>query len=122
MAKICKISWLSEPALEAQVTVSDGQFEVICFSQPCNWSINQTLVDPIHCFEMKNVVMDFLNQFKVEKLCEPFGYYLTVQLIDAKSSVATIGDILVQLEGGSLPGDIKEKDFISFYCQRLDLY
>jgi hypothetical protein len=37
--KIKNINWLSQEALEAEVEVTDGKFEINCFAQPLNYQI-----------------------------------------------------------------------------------
>ena len=122
MVTISKISWISKTSLEAEVTVTDGLYEVICFSQPCHEELNKEVHDPIYCLNSRSILKAQQNEYCVEKLKEPFAYYMTGQLINKKSSLVKIGVILVQLEDGVLPGDIEANDYICFYTQRIDIY
>jgi len=45
--KIIKLNWLSKPAQEAELVVSDGVHNCLVFSQPCSVELNQIIVDPL---------------------------------------------------------------------------
>lgn len=122
MTSVSKITWISVNALEAEVTITDGIFEVQCFSQPCNMIINQKVDNLIYCYNNSNVEKVDSNEFKVEKLYQPFAYKMIGKVIDKKELIVRIGDVKIQLEEGSIPRDIEENDYISFYCQRIDIY
>lgn len=119
--RINKINWISEEALEAEVIVTDGTFKVICFAQPLTYQEGSELSEPICCFDTTNIVRSDDNKYKVEKLAGYFSYYLTGRLIDRINGIVRVGGLLFELEGKMLPGDIKEGEFISFCCERLDL-
>ncbi|GAA0694846.1 hypothetical protein [Clostridium cadaveris] len=122
MVRITKINWLSKEALEAEVTVSDGRFELVCFSQPFNYALNDTVKTSLYCYAVSNVIREQNDEFKVEKLYESFAYILTGKLINKKDSVVEIGDVIVEIEKSDLPGDIEEGNYISFNCKRIDIY
>ena len=41
MVIVSKINIISKNSLEAEVTITDGINELVCFSQPCNFKLNQ---------------------------------------------------------------------------------
>lgn len=75
-----KIDWLSKEALEAEVTVDDGRFELTCFSQPFNCALNDFIKTSLYCYEISNVIRVGKSEFKVEKLYDSFTYNLTGKL------------------------------------------
>jgi hypothetical protein len=113
---------ISESALEAEVLITDGLNELVCFSQPCNLMVNQRITEPVYCFNNKNVVRAANEECHIEKQKEALAYNLVGKLADKKNNLVKVGEIMVQLEQGSIPKDILENEYISFYCQRIDIY
>lgn len=122
MVTVKKISWISESALEAVVTITDGCYELECFSQPCNLKLNEKLEDSIYCFNNKEIIKSYDNRYDVNKHDKTLAYNMTGCVEDKKNCLVKIGDILIKVEDGMIPGDIKDGDYINFYTQRLDLY
>lgn len=122
MVKISNLFWISKDAMEAEVTITDGIYEIVCFSQPCDLKINQQIFEPIYCMNNTNVVKSENEEFYVEKLKETFEYNITGKLIDRKCGLVEVGNIIIQLEKGSLPGGVEENKYLNFNCQRLDIY
>lgn len=119
--RIEKIDWLSQEALEAEVVVSDGEFEVTCFAQPLIYQVGCELKEPILCYNATNVLKLDKEVFAIDKLGEYFAYSLSGKLVDKKLETVMVGKLLLELDNNILPGDINEGDFLSFSCQRLDI-
>lgn len=122
MIKVIKINWLSKEALEAEVTLTDGKFELICFSQPFNYDLNDFIKTYVYCYETNNVLIEDVREFEVNKLNSTFAYKLAGELINKEECVVAIGDIRIIIEKDKLPGDVKVGDYISFNCKRIDIY
>lgn len=119
--KIKKIVWLTQEALEAEVVVTDGEIEITCFAQPLNYQVGSELKEPIYCYNVTNVIRLDREVYAIEKLGEYFAYSLTGKLVDKQLEKVKVGELLIELDNNMLPGDIKDGDFISFSCQRLDI-
>lgn len=122
MLKIKNINMISESALEAEVSITDGVNELICFSQPCNLAVNQVITEPVYCFNNRNVIKSDNEKFYIEKQKEELSYNIIAKLIAKKNNLAKVGEIVLQLEDGTIPIDILEGEYISFYCQKIDIY
>ncbi|TKI53417.1 hypothetical protein FC756_24035 [Lysinibacillus mangiferihumi] len=120
--KIKKIHWISQESLEAEVVVTDGEFEIICFAQPLNYLEESNLIESIYCFNVSDLVKAEKSEYSIEKLDNYFAYRLIGKLIDKQNEQVKLGELLLELENNLLPGDINEGDFVSFCCQRLDIY
>nr|WP_255504970.1 hypothetical protein [Lysinibacillus sp. SDF0037] len=120
--KIKKINWISQEALEAEVVVTDGELEIMCFAQPLNYLEESELIEPIYCLNVSNLVKAEKSEYSIEKLDDYFAYRLIGKLIDKQYEKVKLGELLLELDNNLLPGDINEGDFISFCCQRLDIY
>ncbi|MGE7090726.1 hypothetical protein ACQKII_04570 [Lysinibacillus sp. NPDC048646] len=120
--KIKKINWISQEALEAEVVVTDGKFEIMCFAQPLNYLKESELIGPIYCLNVSNLMIAERKEYSIEKLDDHFAYRFIGKLIDKDYEKVKLGKLLLELDNNLLPGDINEGDFISFCCQRLDIY
>jgi len=120
--RICKIDRIDKEALEAEVIVSDGTFEVLCFAHPLTYEEGSELNGPIRCLDATNIVKSDKNEYTVEKSADYFSYVLTGKLVDKINGLVMVGGLMFEVDKDMLPGDIKEGEYISFYCDRLDLY
>lgn len=119
--KIKKINWISQEVSEAEVIVTDGELEIMCFAQPLNYLEENELLEPIYCLDVSDLVKAELSEYRIEKLDDNFSYSFLGQLIDKRDEKVKVGGLLLELDY-NIPGDINEGDFISFNCQRLDIY
>ena len=122
MVTIKNITMISESSLEAEVLITDGVNELVCFSQPCNLILKQIITEPVYCFNNKNVVRANNYDWNIKKNKDGLSYNIIGKLIDKKNNLVNVGKIVIQLEDGSIPKDILEGEYISFYCQRIDIY
>lgn len=119
--KIKKIDWLSFEALEAEVIVTDGEFELVCFSHPFNYQLESNLKEPIYSFDANNIVKSDRQVYTLKKLDDNFSYHVTGKLVDIEKGKVMLGNLSIELDDDILPGDIKENDFISFSSPRFDI-
>lgn len=56
MMKVIDILWISKVAKEAELTVSDGIYNCIVFSQPCDVSKGDLINAPLHAFITKDIM------------------------------------------------------------------
>ena len=101
--------------------VTDGEFEITCFAQPLYHQEGSVLKAPIYCYNATHVIKLDKEIFSIEKRGEYFAYNLSGKLVDQRLGIVMIGKLLLELDNNILPGDMKEGNYISFSCQRLDL-
>ena len=70
------VEWINEDIREAEVTVSDGFYNIVCFSHPFNKGINDTISEPLNCIEVKNVVTSKRQILYANKDSTSFEYCL----------------------------------------------
>lgn len=116
------INWIDEDSQEAEVIVSDGCIEVLCFSHPFKKEINSVLEDPIYCFNTENVILAQEQSVSVYKSNNHFAYSLRGKLVDKKNKLVYLGNITLCLEDAYISNDILESSYIEFDVSRLDLY
>ncbi|NER13108.1 hypothetical protein GWK08_06635 [Leptobacterium flavescens] len=117
-----EIIWISEEILEAEVVITDGQFDLLCFGHPFKKKKGEQLTGPIYALDPTEIIRLETPNSHIKKLDESFDYLIEGELVDKKSGLMKIGDIMIEIDGRFIPGDIVNGDYISFRCDRLDIY
>ena len=116
------INWIDKNSREAEVIVSDGCIELLCFSHPFKNSINEKLEEPIHCFDVDNVALAQNQRTYANKKSSYFGYTLCGKLVDKDNKLVYLGNIKLCLESAYISNDIPEGSYIELSVSRLDIY
>ena len=117
MIEIKEVNWLSMDAKEAEVCLYDGSFYIKCFSQP----FNNELILPLYAINTNNIKHSYEKTYLVEKIGENFEYRFLGYILDKVKGNIKIGKFIIQLDI-PLPKDMKEKEYISFQCDRIDIW
>lgn len=121
MPQVMQVAWLSEAAREAEVTVGDGEFELVCFCQPCRLEIGQTIGAPLHTLDAREILIEPADApIGVDQRADSFENRITARLIDPARRLVALGQIALTLDG-EIPGDAIEGDVISFCSDRIDI-
>jgi hypothetical protein len=120
--QIIKIDWLSQEALEAEVTISDDTYNLICFSQPFQYKVGTKLTEPLYCLNVSQTVKSHDKKPGIERLDDHFSYRLSGKLYDKENLLILVGELCLELDIETLPGDILENDFLTFECSRIDIF
>lgn len=122
MVEIVKINWLSQEAQEAEVHLFDGNFNLICFSHPFNQKVGDKIEPPLYTLNVNNLYgLWGKKRFSVEKEEVAFGYKLSGKIIDKNKCQVKVGEYIIELDV-LLPNDIEIDDYVSFTCDRIDIY
>jgi len=116
------INWIDQDSREAEVIVSDGHIELLCFSHPFKKNINEKLKEPIHCFDANNVVLSKEQVIYANKRDNFFSYSLCGKLVDRKNKLVCLRDIKLCLENAHISSDIPNDSYVEFDVSRLDIY
>lgn len=122
MMIIKDIKWVSEEALEAEVIVTDGHFELLCFSQPFKKNKGDQLSEPIYALDPYEILKLETKSSITKKLNGTYDYLIEGKLINKESGHVRIGDLIIEIDGHFIPRDIIDDNNISFKCTRLDIY
>ena len=116
------IKWIDSDIQEAEIVVSDGEFNILCFSCPCKKNIGETLMESIYCFNVENV--EIVNQETVyaQKKDNAFDYTICGELVDKNNKIVRLGGISLSLEDAYIPDCISVNNLIKFDVARLDLF
>lgn len=117
-----QLTWLSKVAREAELIISDGKYECVAFSHPCDVQEGSALNEPLHAFMVNDLMISRERNFSIS-LLKPNGLAqrCIAEVVDAENGLVKIGNILVMLEGKAPPGALPG-DFIEFSCVRLDVW
>jgi len=123
MKKIEKVIWLSKESKEAEVYLSDGDFNITCFSHPFKYEQGNCIEDTLHTLNAKGFLREVGKEvFSVEKRTTSFGYCLTGKIISYGNELCVkVGAFVLELDN-SLPSDMLINDYVSFECDRIDIW
>ena len=114
------ITWLSEAAQEAEVTVRSRSGKLLAFCQPCELSVGQVIASPIHAFVAREIQ---LAPQAEPSICAMDGFRHSVvgTLTDRAQQLVQSCGFTIQIDD-YLPGGIQAGDIVSFECGRLDIW
>lgn len=122
MVEIDKIEWLSKEAKEVVVCISDGKFSLFCFSQPFNYTLGDIVPLPLYTLNVTNICRIREGEvFYAERIDSGFEYKIVGRVLNKEYSQVEIGKIIIELDV-PFPNDIHVGHFVSFLCDRIDLY
>lgn len=121
---IKKIIDYDEEAQEADVIISDGENDLMCYAQPFNIKDRNK---PFNLFAMldSDVVRSYAQNCLIQKIDDGYySYRICGRLIDVKEpmvSVVKVFNIIMEV-GGPIPKDIIENEYIEFDVMRIDYF
>ena len=102
---------------EADILVTDGQYEIICYVQLFE---NKNKHFSLFSFLTKDVKRIEKMEYKVTKGIKGYySYEIQGKIIDVEKRIMRVGDIFITLED-VIPKDIKNNDYIEFSVERID--
>ena len=105
---------------EAEVIVSDGVYEVLCYAFPIDAVRIGMAISGLSGYSCSNVVRAVKRRYAVSKLSPYFAYSMTGKVFSIQERIIHVGDLKVSLDA-YIPNDISNGEYVSFDVQRLDL-
>lgn len=116
------IKWLSVPAAEAEVEITDGAFTCIAFSCPCVVTVDDKLSEPLHVFDIRNAVLSDNVAPGIWNLTDDgLGRKVIAEITNVSKQLLKVGGIVLVVEE-YLPGGLEQGNLIEFECARIDLW
>ena len=109
-----------EPSAGAEVIVSDGKFDLLCYAYSSEHNVGDTNFT-LSTFCDNDIMTSDEREYKIQQLED--GYYkLQGKLItiDKDNGTVQIGSIIIH-DLRCIPKDIKVGEFIEFTVRRLDI-
>ncbi len=120
--QVKSIKWLSVPAAEAEVEVTDGTFTCVAFSCPCEVQVGDAIREPLHIFGIKHpMLFNDVSPAISNLTSEGLGRRVIAELIDITEQILKVGGIILVVDE-CLPGGLQRGDFVEFECARIDLW
>ncbi|EAC5232747.1 hypothetical protein CSI37_08260 [Listeria monocytogenes] len=121
MIKVKSIHWLDEDAREADIILTDGEYNVVCFSHSCEFALNGVYNELIYCFDPINIFKLNQKEYSMEVPDDNSDFYiLKGKLIDATDSIIQIGEFRIDISESDIAQDIHEGDFVELKVHRID--
>ncbi|EFR88425.1 hypothetical protein HCJ64_05325 [Listeria marthii] len=121
MIKVKSIHWLDEDVREADVVLTDGEYNVVCFSHPCELTLNGVYNELIYCFDPFDIFKFNQAEYSMEKPNDNQELsILKGKLIDATDLIIQIGEFRIDISEGDIAQDIHEGDFVELKVHRID--
>lgn len=116
-----KLTWLSEEAKEAELLVSDGNYECIVFSQPCDFNVGDEINVPLLAFITNNLMESDQQDYSIQ-ITAPglLSHECVAKVIDLENNLVKVGDIFIVLDE-KIPTGCSVDSFVEFTCERFDL-
>lgn len=102
---------------EADIIVSDGQFEILCYAHPFELKKSKWVLSTLFA---ENIMISFNKEPSVQKKDGYFDYKLTGKILNKSKQIVSVGEIIIELDG-HIPNDLVEGNYIEFECMRIDL-
>lgn len=116
---VSKLEWLSVPAAEAVLTVTDGTINIQAFSQPCRLREGDEVKEPLLAFDTQSVVLTAGAPPSARLVEAPFRHECCGIIVDTGARLIRVGEIPITLDI-PLPGDVSDGQVVCFTCARVD--
>ncbi len=118
---IKKIYNFDEDSGEADLIISDGTYDIICF---CSLFQNELQIMPkikeIETFMCDRIIRIDDENYLIDKKAY-YSYHLQGKVLDIDKRIVSVGDIIIKLDK-QIPKDIKNYEYIEFNVIRLDCH
>lgn len=118
--RIKDILYFSKADREAELMISDGVYDIICFACPIDALEKGAEIRELFAFSCTDIVRADERRCLVRKLPRYYAYALTAKLHSKQRGIVCLGKLRIRLDG-YIPNDISDGEYISFCVQRLDL-
>ena len=117
-----KIEWLDKISKEAIVEVSEGTEQLVCFSCPCPYKLNDRLCEPLECLDTRHIALCVAEEYDIKKLEGAFCYQLKGQIKDKNRGLVDVYGLILHIDQQEIPNDIENGMYIEFTTSRIDLW
>lgn len=104
---------------EADVIVSDGYYEIMCYCHPLENINLGAIVTNISTLFANDIMRIDSEEYLVRKQIGYYSYYLQGKVLETQKPLIGIGKIAIALDK-PLSKDIKQGEFIEFKVERLN--
>ena len=117
--QISSIKHWSNQDKEADILVTDGEYQLLCYARPFSWKECQTEVAALYAFGCGNIVKSENCAVKISKQMDYYAYELSAEVLSKVERTVKLGQLVLHLDA-ALPGDVQNGDYVTFRLQRID--
>src|SRR5262249_165257 len=112
MMKVINLTWVSKKAKEPELIISNGKYNCVAFSHPCEVSEGEIIKEPLHAFMLKDLMISNGQNYLIAIIrAGSLAQKCVAKVIDRNESLVQIGNINILLDE-ALPVGAKTGDFI----------
>ena len=120
--QVKSIKWLSIPAAEAEVEITDGTFSFVAFACPCEVQVDDKLSEPLHIFNIRNAMLVENASPGIWNITENgLGRRVIAELTDVSKQLFMVRGIALVVDE-YLPSGLEQGSLVKFECARIDLW
>lgn len=117
--QISSIKHWDDQDKEADILVTDGEHQLLCYAQPHSLEEVQTEVETLYAFGCENIVKSENCTVNIVKQTDYYAYELSAEVLSKVEQTVKLGQLVLHLDA-AIPGDIQNGDYVSFRLQRID--
>ena len=114
---IKSVEWIDKDAKEAEIIVSDGKFDILCFSHPFTENVTDKLLEPIYCFDVTDIMITIKSQLLVNRDGNSYRYFVRGRLFDKSNKMVKVGELALCFENMDV---IEEGEGRAGFCRNND--
>lgn len=115
-----EINWISKKAKEAELLITDGQYECLVFSHPCNFNVGDELQDALRAFITEDLMLSYEDKVGIYKNSgNTLSYKCVAEVVNEENDLVKIGGIYLFLDE-KLPSSCSKGKLVEFHCCRID--
>lgn len=104
---------------EADVIVTDGQYQLLCYANPVQSIQCREQVAGLFSFGCENIVKSEHCAVNIVKQTDYYAYELSAEVLSKVEGTVKMGQLVLQLDA-PVPGDVQTGDYVTFKVQRID--
>ena len=117
---IKRIESFDKESGEADVYVSDGTYEVLCYSCSFNEALKSKQIDCIYALGCEDVYKSSLQSFDMIKNQSYYAYSFVAQVISKSLKRVRVGELIIEIDS-YIPNDIFDGEYVWCSAQRFDI-
>lgn len=118
---IKKIVQISKDDSEADIYVSDGVFDILCYVNPLGTIAEHKQITSVYGFMCSDVVRTEKKVASIVKLPEYYAYRIIGKIFSKGERIIQLGGILIHLDT-EIPNDMEDGEFVSVAVLRFDAF
>lgn len=118
---IKKILQISKDDNEADIIVSDGVFDILCYVNPLVAIATNSRIISIYGFMCTDVYRTDKQVDSVEKLPEYYAYRIIGKIFSKAEHIIQIGEIMIHIDS-EIPNDMEDGEYVSVKVLRFDAF